>query len=459
MKKRIIGTLLIIVVTAIALNGCGNKDVTVDGRPDIGGVYEQMYSADFWIDGNSETELMTAKEIQTFNYNMYNGTIYKFSDINNHKTELTEDELRARLEAYSIPTEPRYTGTDGRIPVTKEQFNKMRANMNMSSIEEINPVRWAVIVNETSLRSFPDDTPIYEEEGNMDIDLFHQNKMKVWEKCLVLHTSGDGLWHYIQTVSFRGWIKAEDAAICDKDAWLKYNAMDFLVVTGNRIALDNDPYDSSISGDELLMGTRLPLVSDTSEVNRVSTVSSYTILMPARAEDGTLIEKTARIPRNADVNMGYLPLTGENIIRQSFKMIGERYGWGGSLNARDCSSFIRDIYFCFGIEVPRNSAAQGSMKTPGRTDTSHMNDDQKEELIKTLHPGALLEMQGHVMMYLGEHEGKAYIIHAVYAFGESGKNGAYGRKNIGCVTISDLYVTRKDGSTFISNIRSVVPFD
>ena len=59
------------------------------------------------------------------------------------------------------------------------------------------------------------------------------------------------------------------------------------------------------------------------------------------------------------------------------------------------------------------------------------------------------------MLYLGEFNGKAYVIHDVYAFGESGKDGSEGRKNINCVTVSDLYVTRKDGSTFLENIRNI----
>lgn len=462
MKKRNAAEVFafIFAVLTLAAAGCAHKTGPESTDvPDIGGAYKEMYNADFWIGNDCHKEIMSKDEIQVFNENMKNGSIYKLVDLENHPDELLEDELKERINTYSIPGKTRYTNPNARTPVTKEYYNKLRANRNMSAIKDVNPVRHAIIVNETSLRDFPDSAPSYEEEGNMDIDLFHENRMKVWEKCLVLHTSADGKWYFIQTMSFRGWISSEDAAICSKEDWKKYNERDFLVITGNRVVMDRNPYDDNTSGKEMLMGTRLPLAADSGEIDRVSTVSSYSVVLPYRGEDGRLNEKTGRIPKNADVNTGYLPLTGENIIRQSFKMLGERYGWGGSLNARDCSSFIRDIYFCFGIELPRNSAGQGAMQTRRKPNVSYMEDDKKENTIMSQHPGAILEMQGHVMIYLGAYKGKAYVIHSVYAFGESGKNGADGRKNISCVTVSDLYVTRKDGSTFLSNIKNITPFN
>lgn len=456
MKKRInILIVSIISVLFIFMAACSPKKITAQGNPDIGGAYEEMYAPDFWIGKNFDKEIMTKEQVQAYDYSIKHTETFKVFDLDEHPQQLTGDELKARINAYIIPVEKRYTGSDGKTPVTKEYYNRLTANRNMGGIDKVNEVEYGIITAETALRDFPGAEPSYDEEGNLEFDLFFENRMKVWERCLILHTSADGKWYFIQCMSFRGWINAEHAAKCDRQTWQKYKNMDFVVVTGNRVLLDEELYDADISRKEMLMGTRIPLLKGIEEVNNVSTASSYTVLLPVRGDDGNLIEKTGRIPKNADVTEGYLPMTRENMIRQSFKMLGERYGWGGSHYARDCSAFIRDIYFCFGVEIPKNSAGQGAMPANKKFNVAGMDVLQKEKLIKSQHPGAVLEMQGHVMLYLGEFNGKAYVIHDVYAFGESGKDGSEGRKNINCVTVSDLYVTRKDGSTFLENIRNI----
>ena len=62
-----------------------------------------------------------------------------------------------------------------------------------------------------------------------------------------------------------------------------------------------------------------------------------------------------------DVSVGYLSLTNEEIIKQAFKCLGDRYGWGGMLESRDCSSYIREVYRCFGWILPRNTTGQLQM--------------------------------------------------------------------------------------------------
>ena len=47
------------------------------------------------------------------------------------------------------------------------------------------------------------------------------------------------------------------------------------------------------------------------------------------------------------------------MLHQSFKFLGERYGWGHSYNARDCSGFVSEVYRSFGVQLPRNTRDQG----------------------------------------------------------------------------------------------------
>lgn len=82
------------------------------------------------------------------------------------------------------------------------------------------------------------------------------------------------------------------------------------------------------------------------------------VQLPVRNDDGTLALVPALLPRSQDTASDYLPLTPRNLLTQSFKFPGERYGWGHSYDTRDCSGFVSEIYRSFGVLVPRNTSAQ-----------------------------------------------------------------------------------------------------
>ena len=42
-------------------------------------------------------------------------------------------------------------------------------------------------------------------------------------------------------------------------------------------------------------------------------------------------------------------------------MLGEVYGWGGSLDSRDCSMMVHDIFACFGICLPKDTTGLQSL--------------------------------------------------------------------------------------------------
>lgn len=459
MKKGFV-RLTIFAMVLVSLAAC-SRPASTDGGVDadkesvnFSGATQSMYKADYWLEKTKKQDevIMTLEEIKAYNNSLANSSFLKYYNLDEYPESLDEQTLKSLLSVYSVPEGDRYI--DG-VAVTKAYKNKLASSRNLSAIKDDNQVRYGFVTRETALRDLPTDDVSNGEPDDVEFDMFFEGKLKVWERVAVVHTSLDGKWYYIQGVPYVGWIKASDVALTDRQTWSKYNDRDFLVVTANRITLDYD-FDTSISRKEMLMGTRLPLGEKSDVVSGVSTQSSHTVLLPGRDENGMFVEKTARVPLSADVSVGYLPYTKKNVINQAYKMLGERYGWGGSLNARDCSLFLRDIFYTFGVELPRNSASQASIPSKTKVDVSQMNDGEKEAVIIQQEPGAFIEFKGHIMMYLGSVNGKAYVIHDVYAYGESGLNGANGRQPVNCVNISDLYVTRKDGSTFISNVRNIV---
>lgn len=121
----------------------------------------------------------------------------------------------------------------------------------------------------------------------------------------------------------------KNVAVATKSDWLKYlEPQDFMVVTANKKIIN-------FNGEVLTyqMGAKIPLLKEE---------GSNKILMPYN-KDG-LNNYYLKLNNNDGLSEGYLPYTTNNIIKQSFKMLGDVYGWGGLENSVDCSSFVQNIY-------------------------------------------------------------------------------------------------------------------
>src|SRR5690606_4605336 len=152
------------------------------------------------------------------------------------------------------------------------------------------------------------------------------------------------------------------------------------------------------------MGVRLPLAEwpPHAPVNGQHPGFGYVVDLPVREADGTLAFVPALLPRSADVAEGYLPLTKANLVRQAFKFLGERYGWGHRYNGRDCSGFVSEVLRSFGLVIPRNTGAQASSPALGGTVVEPgMGHEERLRLLAQAGVGDLLYVPGHVMMVIG----------------------------------------------------------
>jgi cell wall-associated NlpC family hydrolase len=157
------------------------------------------------------------------------------------------------------------------------------------------------------------------------------------------------------------------------------------------------------------------------------------------------------------VTRGYLPYTRQNLLRQSFKFLGERYGWGHSYNARDCSGFVSDVYKTFGILLPRNSGDQGlsAIGSNLRFDRATLAEARVESL-QSLEVGDLIYMPGHVMMYLGEVNGEPYVIHDVHGLSYDTADGEYSSGVLSGVSVTPLLPLRAGNDrSYVDSIASI----
>ncbi len=305
------------------------------------------------------------------------------------------------------------TGT----PLDAPTLDAMKANRDLDRIPASQPARFGMAVTRALLRVYPSDVAAFPAKDALDFDYYAAGVLFPGDAVLVLQASHDGKWLLIQSWQGPGWVRAADIAQGSRDAVLGYaGRTPYRVVTGDKVLTVSTPEAPAVSEYQLDMGARVPIerLRADQPVNGGGPYASWTVSLPTRTADGGLQFRPALIQRVRDTAPDYLPLTRANIIRQAFKFLGERYGWGHTLNARDCSGFTSDVYRSFGILMPPNSGAQGA--SPGfRHQLFNARDSHAERLKAAMAAdvGDLLVVPGHVMMILGKVNGQPYVIQDV----------------------------------------------
>ncbi|MEW6173396.1 MAG: SH3 domain-containing protein [Bacillota bacterium] len=420
-----------------------------------------MLQPDYWINKIPDPDkvIMTPLEISDFNKEIINtlpGKVYNLSD---YQVSISRSRLTSLIQK-PFPTGPVYIKGG---QVAHEYYGTLKNLMNLSGIKDDNRIEYAFTVRRTNIRTFPTTDAVSEEPDDREDDVFQETAVLPAEPVIILHRSSDDQWCFVQTYNYRGWVSANDVAVgTDRGVWLDYRqAKEFLVVTGSRVRLNQNPYSPELSELEFGMGSKIPL-ADPAEVPSLidgqSPSGNYVVKLPVRDQDGRLSFKMALLPASSDVSEGYLPYTRANIIRQAFKMQGERYGWGGMLNGRDCSSLIMDLYRTFGFNLPRNAGEQEV--TAGKTFRFDGSIANRQALLRKLSPGAALYFPGHVMLYLGEDKGRFYVISSLGSYARF-KEGEPKPKVIRVrgVVVNDLTITRKNGKQWIEQLTTGKQFE
>jgi cell wall-associated NlpC family hydrolase len=176
-----------------------------------------------------------------------------------------------------------------------------------------------------------------------------------------------------------------------------------------------------------------------------------------RDANGRLQLVPALVPRGSDARVGDLPLSRANLLRQAFKLLGERYGWGHDDDGRDCSGFLSDVFATFGVRMPRNTGDQA--KT---TVFSHERFDEsasraeRMRAVAALQVGDLVYIPGHVLMVVGFEHGEPWVIHDVQ--GVSLRDGdALRRIPLNGVSVTPLLPLQFDaGHDYIDRMTAIV---
>ena len=421
-------------------------------------VESAMCSAEYWIDRihGAEQLLMTGEEIQALNQKIRETPETMVMDLSALPGQFDGRELADSQANFASPKGLYLNGQ----PVPESYYEAIRRNIRGAAVSEHMTLRYGFAVNRTEMKAYPYGDFLSDSLTDPEWDNLVNTAVRVNEPLAIYYYTADGKYAFVKSSICPGWVPTADIAVCrDKAEWEDARRMDqVLVVTGEKIYLEASTAYPESSEKCLTMGTVLELVSASDEtINNRLPWNSYVVKLPHRNTDGSFSQKVALIPANRDVNVGYLPFSVAGILRQAFKCLGNRYGWGGMLNSQDCSGFVGDVYKCFGLEIPRNTTWQAAMPVE-KCNMSDMSEREKEAALQTLLPGTILQFPGHEMIYLGKANGHYYTINDVSSL-VSPPEGTTGDAalRVRSVIVNDLSTLRKNGKSWFDQItRGIV---
>lgn len=335
---------------------------------------------------------------------------------------------------------------------TQAEWDDMRRNADLASYPNRNLS--AITLRDTDLRELPTHTPRFTEPTanvkDNPFDYFQYALLPIGTPLLVVHSSLDGHWHYVECPIAGGWVEAADIAFVDDEFKSLWRHGRYAALIQDKVNLPGTgPRGGDSKGG---IGAVLPAASGWLN-------SAPKVLVPVKGNKGFADSAEVDLPARAAAILP-LPLTPGNVARIGNELMGQPYGWGGMLGLRDCSAMTRDIMTPFGIWLPRNSAAQA--RRGAVLSLAGMSASEKAASI--LRSGvpflSLVGMKGHITLYVGEWNGKPAIFHNAWGLrvikdGNDDERHVIGRAVVTSITpgmeLENLYRP----VTFVDRIRSL----
>ena len=346
-------------------------------------------------------------------------------------------------------------------PVPQATLDAIVGNRAMDAIPADQATRYGMTVERAALRAFPTTLRVFSSDDDADIDRFQESALFPGDPVVIVHASADGQWLFVVSPRYAAWVEAKAIAEGDKATVLAHaQRTPYRVVTGAKPRTVFTREEPRLSELQLDMGVRMPLadVAPDKPVNGQHPYASWILDLPVRDAEGRLAFAPALLQKNADSAADYLPLTRANLIRQSFKFLGERYGWGHAYNGRDCSGFVSEIYRSMGVQLPRNTSDQAVSPVFARTHFEAGDSREKRmAAVKALEIGDLIYIPGHVMMYIGKIDGQPYVIHDTNGGSHLGADGQLHSMHLNGVSVTPLLPLRfgKDHD-YVDRITNIV---
>lgn len=317
--------------------------------------------------------------------------------------------------------------------INPQEAKKLIDSMNLSSYPNHN--QKAIITTTTAVRAVPTNKPLFNKPSGYPFDRWQNSLIFAGTPVLITHMSKDKSWVHIQSGFVYGWIESHHFATLTQEQVKEIqNYTRYVSPIVDEIPLfDSHKHFTS----QARIGQIFPVYG--TQLKEMIGIATYVRLNNGKAkreQSFISLDKTKPFPRKLD---------SQTIASTINAMIGQKYGWGGYLQNRDCSAFIRDIFAQYGLHLPRNSKAQ-VYYGKNQIDLSKLNRKDKEAfIIANATPyQSILWLQGHIMLYIGEYQGRAIVAHSVWSV----TTGKKYENMLGGVVITSLYVGDEHNGVF-----------
>ncbi|SEK39969.1 SH3 domain of SH3b2 type [Pseudoxanthomonas sp. GM95] len=364
------------------------------------------------------------------------------------------------IQALSSTPKRTLYALDGQM-LDAKALDALHDSLALDAIADSTPVRYGLVTHRADLRTFPTAQRVFSTTDDHDIDRFQESALFPGDAVAVLHESRDGQWLFVTSERYSAWIEKRHVGIGSAQQVFDYGARGpYRVVIGATATTVFTPEQPQVSQLQLDMGVRVPVLADwtpSAPVNGQMPYTSWVIQLPVRDASGALQLVPALLPRTADTAADYLPLTPRNFLSQAFKFLGERYGWGHSYDARDCSGFTSEIYRSFGVLLPRNTSQQAVSPALDRIAFAESDADSKRtNAVKQLALGDMVYIPGHVMVVIGKANGLTYVIHDTAGGGWADADGKRVAGHLNGVSVTPLEpMLASDTVSYIDRITNI----
>lgn len=302
------------------------------------------------------------------------------------------------------------------INYAEMEVAEMEAEMAFDQIGETGGVLYGITVADSRLRIIPTLRPEYVAVGDNSRsrwDMFNLDIIPISTPVQVLHYSASGGYLLVLCDRGFGWVRAEEVALAGKESiGGSVPGEAFVVCTGEKVPFYAGEDCKLVSG-WMRMGDRLAY---SVEGDRIQ------VRIPIRNIDGTLRMEKAWLREHADVSRGFLSYTPRNIMNQAFKLLDLVYDYTGAWYGRNHITILRDLFSCFGFELPGNGVLLQAYNYSGSVSPDEGKEAQYEAIL-THQPLVTIQItRGHSQLFIGEHEGIPYVFdtHGYSYQGEEG---------------------------------------
>ncbi|MFC1693705.1 SH3 domain-containing protein [Candidatus Latescibacterota bacterium] len=345
------------------------------------------------------------------------GIVMMVPDLHKLDSRAVADTLRKRIGDEIEYLRSREFGNPLAVRYSDREIDGFEKEMALDRVKDTLSIRDGIAVRTTRLRNVPSFYPIEPglwENAKTRWELWTVAVLKTGKPVTVLHRSRTGEHVFVLCEVGYGWVSAEDIAFGRAEQIENFvNPEHFVVCTGDRVPFYSDKSCMYASGF-FRMGDRLPIDSQR-EPRKVN--------VPVRKVTGEFTTETAWLTENADVHVGWLPYTRRNIILTAFKLLDNTYDWTGAWFGRQHETTYRDIFACFGFDLPYHGALFSFYGDDDTVIDPSVGKEEQYRIILQHEPFLTLQGVGtHFQLLIGEYNGEP-IVFDQHGYGYSDEDG------------------------------------